>query len=187
VKWWIVLVCGCIAWPAYADLLDNRLAGFAQETHRKAKFSETYEASYLDKPVVSQGELEYRAPRLLTKNIVSPESISYTITDNMMIVKRGTEVKQIDLTQQPEIGLGINALRDLLQGNRASLEKQFWTFYSTDDRNPNLWKLVLIPRNNKLLERVKQVIMRGEGNQLREVQMHYSNGDSQVTRITKNE
>ena len=176
-----------ISWSAHADLLDNRLASFAKESHRKAEFTETYTASYLNKPVMSEGRLEYQSPGLLTKTITSPVSVIYTVSDGVLRVKRGTDVKQLDLSTQPEIGLGINALLDLLRGNRASLEKQFWVSYQIDERNPLQWKLTLIPRDEKLVQRISRVSMDGESNLLKQVTMDYGNGDSLVTRIRQNE
>jgi hypothetical protein len=183
VRCWIVLLCAVLAWPAYADKLDDRLAGFAKETHLKAWFVESYHASYLDQPVVSQGELEYQAPGLLSKKITVPEAVTYKINGNMMTVQRKDDVMQVDLTTQPELGLGISALRNLLDGNRHGLEMEFSLDYQVAKQDGE-WQLVLVPHDKTLRKKVRRVVMHGKGNQLENVQMEYANGDTLLTRIT---
>lgn len=186
-RWWIVLLCCAVAWQAHADLLDTRLASFAKVTQRKAKFTETFTASYLNKPVVSSGELEYQAPDYLVKTIATPKLVRYSIKQNIMTVQHGDDVQQIDLDKQPVLSIGINALRDLLQGNRQDLEARFWISYDMDESNPDRWQLLLIPRKRKVLRQVTRVIMHGIKNQIREMKMEYANGDVMVTRITDHE
>ena len=177
------MLCTLLALPVYADKLDDRLSGFARETHLKARFVESYSASYLEQPVVSQGELEYQAPGLLSKKITTPEAVTYEINGDIMTVKRKDGVMQVDLSLKPEIGLGISALRNLLQGNRRGLEEDFNLKYLAD-KNAQGWELVLVPFDDTLRERVERVVMRGKGDRLNEVKMEYGNGDTLLTRIT---
>lgn len=186
-RYWLVLLAGMVAFQARADMLDHRLASFAKVTQRKAEFSETLTASYLKNPVVSHGVLEYQAPDHLLKIINSPEPVRYSIEHNIMTITRGQDVRQVDLDKQPLLGLGINALRDLLQGDRGDLEARFKTRYDPDADGHDQWQLLLIPRDKALQDKIRRVVMRGSGNQLQEVRMEYANGDHLVTRITGHE
>lgn len=185
-RYWLVLLACSVAFVAHADMLDHRLASFAKVTQRKAEFTETYTASYLDKPLVSQGLLEYRAPDHLIKIISTPKPVRYSIQHNIMTITWGQDVQQIDLDKQPLLGMGINALRDLLQGDRGDLEARFHTAYDPAVGD-GLWQLSLTPRDKALSKKIQRVVMRGRGNQLQEVRMEYGNGDRLVTRITGHE
>lgn len=186
-RWWAVLLACIIAWSAHADALDHRLAGFAQVTQRKVTFTETFTASYLNQPVVSHGVLEYQAPDRLTKIVSTPETVRYSIVHNRMTIRRGDDVRQIDLDKQPVLGLGINALRDLLQGDREDLEAHFTTHYDAEIDSHHRWRLVLIPRKPALQKKIHRVVMRGVANRLHRVVIDYANGDRLVTRITGHE
>lgn len=186
-RWCFVLLACAIAWQAHADALDHRLAGFAKITQRKVAFTETFSASYLNQPVVSHGVLEYQAPDTLIKIVSTPQTVRYRIVQNRMTVRRDNDVQQVDLNKQPVLGLGINALRDLLQGNREDLEAHFVTRYDTEPANPERWTLELVPRKPAIRKKILRVIMQGRADRLQQVQMDYANGDRLITRITGNE
>lgn len=183
-RWWVLLLMCVLSCQAHADALDHRLASFAKVTQRKVTFTETFSASYLNRPVISRGVLEYQAPDRLTKIVSTPQTVRYSIVKNQLTVRRGDDVEQVELDSQPVLSLGIRALRDLLQGDRGDLEAYFTTHYDAQADKPQRWQLVLIPRNAKLREKIRQVVMRGVANRLRQVVMNYTNGDRLVTQIT---
>lgn len=136
--------------------------------------------------MLSRGELEYQAPGQLSKKITTPETVTYKIRKDIMTVQRQGKVMQINLDTQPEIALGISALRNLLEGNRHGLEEDFYLKYHAD-KNAQGWELVLVPFDDALHEKVDRVVMQGKANRLDTVKMEYANGDTLLTRITNEE
>lgn len=182
-KWWLMLLCIGFTSPVLADSLDDCLAAFAREAHRRAHFVEDFSASYLKQPIVSEGELEYRRPDELIKRISKPQRVIYTIRGNTMTMEREGKQVQLDLSRQPEIGLGIAALQHLLAGDRHALEEDFRLHFHADKQSPD-WRLVLEPFDDSMREKIDRVIMQGRANHLQQVKIEYANGDTLLTRIT---
>ena len=158
---------------AIAATLDDRLAEFEKTNYLRDQFREERVAYYLDKPIVTEGELEYRAPAVLIKKIVSPEKIKQTIKNNILTITTEKNKKTIDLSEQPELAIGIYALIDLLEGDKAGLEKRFLITYQDDQENKNTWEMKLKPKDEKVFEDIKQILIKGLGGRLKLFRIDY--------------
>lgn len=169
-----------IATPVLATTLAERLAGFGKEPELHARFVETWQASYLEKPLVSKGRLLYKAPGQLGKVIEEPEKVSQQIVGDQLTIERNGETHTMQLSSQPELAAGIYALRDVLEGNFTGLSARFETQYSEDKSR---WRVELKPKDKSTAKRVDNIVLQGKDNRINTVKIMYRNGDSLLTEI----
>jgi len=164
-----------------ADALTDRLSGFANQSELQGSYTESWSASYLSEPLVTQGKLSYKAPDLLIKMIEKPESIVQTIEGDQLTIKREDYVQTVQLSEQPALAAGIYALRSVLQGNKENLQKYFNLKFNEFDSG---WTMKLLPKKEIVADKVKVIILRGLGNKIQQVHIQYNNGDSLNTEIS---
>ena len=164
-----------------ADALSDRLAGFATIKESRVSFVETWSADYLDESLVSKGELVYKRPGQLSKIITNPEHIEQRIVGNRLSVIHNDEMRNIELSEQPELAAGIKALQAVLDGDENSLRKLFDMQYSELNID---WTLSLVPKDKQAADSIDLIVLKGSGNRLQQVNIQFYNGDSLLTEIT---
>ncbi len=164
----------------FADLLADRLAGFATEHESRASFVETWMAEYLDKPLISKGRLHYKVPGQLSKFIEQPEVVTQRVIGDQLLLERNGETHTSQLSQQPELAAGIYALRDVLEGNINGLLGRFEVNFT---EIKTVWMLTLVPKEKKIANRIARIVLHGNGNRISDVRIEYHNGDSLLTEI----
>jgi hypothetical protein len=90
----------------------------------RVKFIEKKYISFLDRPVVSTGEMTYTAPDRLEKRTVTPKPEVLLLDRDMLSIVREKQRLSINLANQPEALAFIDSIRGTLAGNRAALEKK---------------------------------------------------------------
>lgn len=166
--------------PAHWDL-PALMRLLAQHPSGKVQFTETKSLAVLDKPVISKGELIYRAPDRLEKHTLKPKPESMVIEGNTLTVERDGKQRQLRLPQYPEILAFVEALRGTLIGNQALLEQHYSVALSGTERD---WRLTLKPLDQSMLRWVKQINVSGASNAVTAVETLQADGDKSLIAIT---
>jgi len=169
-----------------ANTLENRMASFALLENTQATFVETWIADYLDEPLVTRGKLSYRAPNQLEKIIESPELIEQRVIGDELSVTRDGDRQYQQLSNEPVLAAGINAMRNVLRGDQKQLEKNFTVSFREGDKNKE-WVIGLIPRSQKVLKKIKDITLYGRRSYIQKIQIEYQNGDRLLTEIMHSE
>lgn len=165
----------------FASSLTNRMEGFSNIESSNANFVETWNAEYLDEPLISKGDFFYKRPSKLTKIVIEPARIEQHVdSDNVSILHDG-ELHTVSLLSQPEMATGIYALQAVLDGNEEQLSKLFSVDYSEDG---SVWSLKLMPKDKSVSDVIEFISIVGHINKLKRIHIQFYNGDSLITDIS---
>lgn len=163
--------------------LPELLRQISKDPVKQAHFTETRTAFYLNKPLISKGNLHFTAPDKMQKHYTDPDDLLQSINGDNLVLKAAKKTEQsLSLRAQPELALGINAIRWLLSGNLDKLKQHFELQYQqpTNDQN-NDWKLILIPRELAMQDYIAAVHVRGKLEHILQIRLLSPNGDSITT------
>jgi Outer membrane lipoprotein carrier protein LolA-like len=162
---------------AATSTLDQVMALLAQRQQGEVRYVEEDEFKMLDAPVKSAGVLIYRAPDHLEKRTLEPKAQSLTLDGERLTVQRGHRTYRVDLSAYPQMRPFIDSIRDTLAGNEAALERLFKvTFTGT---LPS-WRLELVPRAERVADKVSRVRIAGARDEIRSVEIEQTDGDRSV-------
>jgi len=178
---WLLLSFLLQSTLASADALSDRLVSFSILNESRGRFVETWSADYLDEPLISKGELVYKRPSQLHKFITSPERIEQHIDGSQLSVIHDGETRSIQLSEQPELAVGIYALQAMLDGSEKKLHQFFDVNYSELNAR---WTLSLTPTDPQVRESIKSIVLQGIENRIQGVSIQFYNGDLLLTDIT---
>lgn len=171
--------------PAHAAKMNTSLIEvlnlFSQQKKSTVDFKEEKYASFLERPVVSTGQLEYIAPDRLAKYIVEPEKISNKISGDELEIKTAHETHTINLKEHPEFSAVLTSIINVLSGNHDALKNDFNISFKGQ---LNSWELVLVPRDSFVHGYIDSIKMQGSHNKLSNIIVTEANKDYSVTHIT---
>ncbi len=182
VSLWVGLVIPPAAQALTVDQLMVELAGRAEAV---VSFKETKHSALLKTPIELAGELRYRRPDFLEKQVRVPFEERYTIEGSTVTIERGRDGSggrkhTLSLQSQPMLRALIDSIRSTLQGDAAALRK----FYRLElIGEASAWTLVLLPADVQLAEFVTVIRMTGGGGILRSMEIVETSGDRTVTRF----
>jgi outer membrane lipoprotein-sorting protein len=162
--------------------LDQLLTGLSQVKSAKADFTEKKYISTLNAPVESSGEMIYTAPDRLEKRTLKPKPELMLLEQDTLTLERGRKKYTVQLGDSPELAALIESVRGTLAGDRKALEKNYAVTLQGTQSN---WTLQLIPLNSKALQQVKQIRLRGNNDDILEIEVMQSDGDRSITMIEK--
>jgi hypothetical protein len=178
------LVAAGIAGPvAAADdpwNLDQLMGRLAHERSGQATFVERKHLAILDEPVVSSGELRFRAPDRLEKLTLEPRRESLVLEGDTLTVTRGERRHVLRLADYPQVAAFIDSIRATLAGDRAALERTYALHLSG---NAERWRLSLLPRDPKMAEVVLRIDIRGSHAMVAEIEILQADGDRSVMTV----
>ena len=179
-------------------LLGQPLAGFAAEStgdpaafgellkalserrHGHVTFTEVQRLSILDAPLHSSGELLYDAPDRLEKRTLEPRPEDLLLEHGVLTVERNHHRRSVALRDFPQAAPFVESLRATLAGDRPALERYFTVHFSGSlDR----WSLELTPTDAALRRSVQRVLIAGERDRIRTVEIQQNDGDSSTLTI----
>ncbi len=167
-----------------ANDFSNRLTSFSTIESSNGIFVETWNAEYLDEPLISKGTLRYKRPSQLSKLITEPVHIEQHIKDGRLSVLHNGKTHSIQLSERPELAASIYALQSVLDGDIEKLQALFVPHYNElDDK----WSLKLSPIDEQVADSIEIIELQGIGNKIQKVFIQFYNGDSLLTEITHGE
>ena len=179
------LIAAGIAGPVAAAAgdawnLDQLMSRLAHERSGQATFVERKHLAILDEPVVSSGELRFRAPDRLEKLTLEPRRESLVLEGDTLTVTRGERRHVLRLADYPQVAAFIDSIRATLAGDRAALERTYALLLSGDAER---WRLSLLPRDPKMAEVVLRIDIRGTHALLAEIEILQADGDRSVMTV----
>ena len=157
-----------------SDPLDALMHQFAARPSSHVTFTEVRHLAVLDRPLESSGELLYEAPDRLEKRIEKPRRETLVLAHGVLSATRGKRTRTVELSAWPQLAPLLESLRATLSGDRASLERIFSVQLTGDAAR---WKLRLTPRDREAARAVREVIITGEDESLRTVEILEADGD----------
>lgn len=175
----LTLLGACVAVHAAVPPELTRLLGvFAAQRSGRASFHARTYAKGVNRPLVSSGMLSYTAPDRLEQHTLAPTPSEMILQGEHLTLRRGSQVRRLDLREYPQVAAYVDALRDTLSGNARALHKHFdITFTGTFSR----WRLALTPKTRDT--EVSRIELRGRQGHIRTIEILTRSGARTVMRI----
>ena len=175
-----MLATTTFASAATPDAVDGGwiLAQLARPTPTRTDFVELRDSPLLKAPLRIAGE--YRRPddATLVREVRSPYAETTTIRNGQATIVRGTRSRSFSLARVPELA-GLQAsFGAMLAGDRATLERHYRIEAAGTRQH---WTLTLVPRDAALAAKVRDIVLRGRGAELRCIETNPVHG-SEVQR-----
>ena len=169
------VLLAALSLPALAAFdLGQLMNELAQHKGGKVKFVEKKYISLLDKPVISTGEMTYRAPDRLEKRTLTPKAETMVLDKDLLSIERDKQKLSIHLSNQPEALAFVDSIRGTLSGNRAALEKNYGLYLAGTAEK---WTLTLLPSEAKIAALLQRITVSGSRNQIRSIEYLQTDGD----------
>ena len=159
---------------------DQLLKLLAERRHDHVTFTEVQELAILDRPLRSSGELLYDAPDRLEKRTLEPRPEDLVLEHGMLSVERDHHRHSVSLRDVPQAVPFVESLRATLAGDRAALARSFTVQFSG---TLGSWTLALTPAEAVLKRSVQHLLLTGERDRIRTVQIRQSDGDTSTLTI----
>ena len=169
---------------AHADAeadLSAVMSELAKVQGAEGRFTERKYLSILTEPLVLEGTVRYRAPDYVKKEYDDPESESYEVRgDDLIIELPDGRRRDLSIDQHPVLRAFVESYRGTLAGDLETLQRYFDLVLSgsVDD-----WQLRLTPRLPELAEYLSAVVMHGNGGRVFRVDTFEASGDRSVMTI----
>ncbi|HEX8783582.1 MAG TPA: LolA-related protein [Steroidobacteraceae bacterium] len=160
----------------FGDLLKL----LAERRRDHVTFTEVQQLAILDQPLHSSGELLYDAPDRLEKRTLEPRREDLVLEHGMLSVERDHHRRSVALRDLPQAVPFVESLRATLAGDRAALERYFTVRFSG---TLGRWTLELTPSDATLKRSVQHIVITGETDRIRTVQIRQSDGDTSTLTI----
>ena len=140
-----------------------------------ARFVERKFEQMLSQPLQSSGTLIFIAPDKLQKQTLTPVPARLTVDgDRLTVEQPDGKMRNLSLSEVPEIGALVASIRATLAGDAATLTRYY---------TPNLtgsagdWSLQLEPRDPRLRDLLTMIRIQGEGSIIRSIETQERDGD----------
>jgi hypothetical protein len=126
--------------------------------------------------------LIYVAPNELQKETLAPARSALIVEgDHLTVQQPDGKVRQLSLSEFPELGALVESMRATLAGDPATLERFYVPTLTGTAGN---WSLQLEPRDTRLRKLLALIRIQGDGTSIRTVETVEDNGDRTVMTIT---
>ena len=159
---------------------DQVLKLLAERRHDHVTFTEVQELAILDQPLHSSGELLYDAPDRLEKRTLEPHREDLVLEHGTLSVERDHHHRSVSLRDFPQAVPFVESLRATLAGDRAALARYFTVQFSG---TLGRWTLELTPTDAALKGSVQHILITGESDRIRTVQIRQRDGDTSTLTI----
>lgn len=169
--------------PAPGWGLQQLMAGMQTVHHASAHFVEYKFVQMLKQPLQSSGRLVYAAPDRLQKDTLAPAPSDLVVDgDHLTVRQPDGRVRDLSLSEFPEIGALVESIRATLAGDAATLTRYY---AATLAGSLGDWSLLLEPRDERLRKLLTMVRIRGDGTSIRDVETLERDGDRTDMTITQ--
>jgi outer membrane lipoprotein-sorting protein len=182
---WLVLLLAFAGFPcATAADPPSRVQGWglpqlmgAMQSVRtvSARFVERKFVHLLNQPLQSSGTLTFVAPDQLQQQTLAPAPSRLTVIgDRLEVEQPDGKLRNLSLSDVPEIGALVASIRATLAGDGVTLTRYYT---STLTGSAADWSLLLEPRDPRLRDLLTMIRIRGEGNMIRGIETMERDGD----------
>ncbi|MGA2548969.1 MAG: LolA-related protein [Burkholderiaceae bacterium] len=164
--------------------VDTLMQSLSTVKSARAHFVERKFLNVLKEPLESSGTLVYAAPSHLEKITTQPKPESLVVDQDQLTYERneGREKRTLSLQEYPEIWAFIESIRATLAGDTATLNR----FYElTLEGDATRWRLMLVPREQKMHALVESVAIAGSGNLIDTIEVKEADGDHSLMSVQK--
>ena len=155
------------------------LAELARAVPERIAYSETRRMAYLDVPLSSAGELEFRLPDWLRRS-VQGSAESYVIAGDVVRIETPGGSREIALDVHPALRAFAESLRATLAGDLPRLQRHFHVeLHGSKAR----WRLLLRPRDAGVAVLIESIELSGADAQLLRIESRESGGDLTITEL----
>ena len=182
----LALSLALIALPAAAQRVDSDwiLAALARPAPMRTAFVEVRASPLLKQSLRLSGE--YRRPRedTLVREVRVPYAETTTLTSSKSgageatIARTGKAPRTFSLSRAPELASLQNSFGALLAGDRMLIERVYRVAAQGDRTR---WTLTLAPKDKALAARVRDIVLYGQGAELRCIETRPVKGELQRT------
>jgi Outer membrane lipoprotein carrier protein LolA-like len=182
----LVLSLALITPLAAAQRVDSDwiLAALARPAPMRTAFVELRSSPLLKQPLRLSGE--YRRPRedTLVREVRVPYAETTTLRSSKSgageatIIRTGKAPRTFSLSRAPELASLQNSFGALLAGDRALIERVYRVVAQGDRTR---WTLTLAPKDSALAARVRDIVLYGQGAELRCIETRPVKGELQRT------
>ena len=183
---WLLVIGGPPLVSSAAESADESavfgelLRLLAERRHDHVTFTEVQQLAILDRPLHSSGELLYDAPDRLEKRTLEPRREDLLLEHGMLSVERDHHRRSVALRDFPQAVPLVESLRATLAGDRAALARYFTVQFSGTLAH---WTLELTPTDATVERSVQHIVITGETDRIRTVQIRQSDGDTSTLTI----
>jgi hypothetical protein len=160
--------------------LTELLSRMARTRGVVAEFREQKQIALLDQPLEATGTVYFAPPDRFTRVTRSPAATRLVLDGARMHFEDANGASGIDLASNPVARQFAENMVALWSGDRARLEKLYKLDFSAAGAR---WQLVLVPRNATLARFVEKLAMRGDGAEMRELELVETDGDRTLTKF----
>jgi hypothetical protein len=182
----LLLIVAHATFPAHAQAVDSGwiLQALARPAPMRTAFVEVRGSPLLKQPLRLSGE--YRRPRedTLVREVRVPYAETTTLTSSTSgageatIARTGKPPRTFSLSRAPELASLQNSFGALLAGDRALIERVYRVVAQGDRTR---WTLTLAPKDKALAARVRDIVLYGQGAELRCIETRPVKGELQRT------
>ena len=160
---------------AEALRLESLMARLSAVPSSEGRFTERRYSSLLDDPIVLEGKYRFESPDYLAKSFADRDIESYEVRGPILAVTYPDgRRRELELAEHPALHAYVEGLRGTLAGDAASLDEHF----AVDlEGVAQAWRLRLRPRLTELAERVGEIVIHGEGDDVVRIDSREPNGD----------
>jgi hypothetical protein len=166
--------------------IEQLMAMLAQRGEANARFTEVKHLRLLSQPLTLSGTLTYRPPDTFIKHTVRPNPEIMTIAgDRISIEIPLRRIKREFALQDHGVLWGfVESIRATLRGDLRTLSR-FYQTKLTGERTA--WKLLLTPRDAKMLKVVRSIDIAGKDSRLISIDTLEAGGDRSIMSIREDE
>lgn len=158
------------------------VAALAQQKALTVRFSEERRLQYLTEPVRLEGTLSFDPPDRLEKRVLRPKRERMTVEGDLITIETvpGDPKVRVFLSDYPALGAFVTALRALLSGDPADLERVFLPALAGTEE---AWSIRLTPRLPEVRGRVSEIHISGAGRRIASIDILETGGDRSIIAI----
>ncbi|WP_322470616.1 LolA-related protein [Hydrogenophaga sp. SNF1] len=179
--WLLALMLLPLTAARAADELERLMALLAAHPGGTVRFVERRHMAMLDAPLVSRGEMSYRAPDWLERRTLSPRPERLLLDKDTLTLERDQRRMSMPVSQRPEVEAFVASIRSTLQGDRAALERHYRV--ALQGQPEKRWTLTLEPLQARLRGIVTQIVISGVGVAVDRIDYSQSDGDRTEMRL----
>jgi hypothetical protein len=166
--------------PDETAAFEQLLKLLAERRHEHVTFTEVQQLAILDRPLHSSGELLYDAPDRIEKRTLEPRREDLVLEHGMLSIERDHHHRNVALRDFPQAVPFVESVRATLAGDRIALARYFTVRFSGTLEH---WTLELTPTDATSKRTVQHILITGETDHIRTVQIRQSDGDSSTLTI----